>query len=170
MSVPVHVSRASGSATGSAGPATASGTGAPGSVAGASTAAARASGSAAYTAAATPGPSGPPAPLGFDVLSIGCPSHAAMRDVTGRWAPLVLLALEEGCTRFGEIHRRVGGSSERMIAQTLRTLQGDRVVERSVDPDGRPLYGLTPTGRDIARRVRDLSEAVYAHLASRDAR
>jgi len=112
-------------------------------------------------------PAGASAPAGFDVLDVGCPSYAAMRDVTGRWAPLVLLALGEGLTRFGEIHRRVGGSSERMIAQTLRVLQEDAVVERSVDEDGRPFYTLSASGRDIAQRVRDLSEAIYAHLERR---
>ncbi len=106
---------------------------------------------------------------GFDVLDANCPSHAAMRDVTGRWAPLVLLALEEGLTHFGEIHRRVGGSSERMIAQTLRVLEEDAMVERAVGHDGRPSYALTATGRQIACRVRDLSEAIYAHLEIRGA-
>lgn len=106
----------------------------------------------------------------FDVLDAACPSHAAMRDVTGRWAPLVLLALSEGCTRFGEIHRRVGGSSERMISQTLRTLQEDAMIERTLDADGRPAYTLTDTGREIADRVHDLSLALYAHLRHRRAR
>lgn len=101
----------------------------------------------------------------FDVLDARCPSYATMQDVTGRWAPMVLLALDEGLTRFGQIHHRVGRSSERMISQTLRTLQNDGVVQRTLDDDGRPSYSLTPTGRDIAARVRDLSQAIYAHLA-----
>jgi DNA-binding HxlR family transcriptional regulator len=116
-----------------------------------------------------PASAGSSTPAGFDVLDANCPSYAAMRDVTGRWAPLVLLALAEGLTRFGEIHRRVGGSSERMISQTLRVLQDDAVVERTVGEDGRPSYALTATGREIACRVRDLSEAIYAHLEQRDA-
>ena len=100
----------------------------------------------------------------FDVLDVHCPSHDVMRDLSGRWAPLVLLALGEGLTRFGQIHRRVGGSSERMISQTLRILREDGIVERVVDPDGRPAYALTPSGQEIAERVRDLVGALYSHL------
>jgi DNA-binding HxlR family transcriptional regulator len=54
-----------------------------------------------------------------------------------------------------------------MISQTLRVLQDDAVVERTVGEDGRPSYALTATGREIAQRVRDLSEAIYAHLERR---
>lgn len=100
----------------------------------------------------------------WDVLYVDCPSREVLRDVTGRWAPLVLLTLADGGTRFGELRRSIGGSNERMLSQTLATLTDDGLVRRDVDPDGRPRYGLTPGGREIARRVRDLRDAVYHHL------
>lgn len=100
----------------------------------------------------------------YDVLDARCPSHEVMLLLTRRWVPQVLLAMGEGLTRFGEIHRRVGGSSERMVSQTLQTLVADGLVERTTDESGRPEYGLTPGGREIAAGMRGLSDAVCAHL------
>lgn len=99
----------------------------------------------------------------FDAFSELCPSQSTLRDLTGRWVPLVLIALDEGAIRFGEIHRRIGGSSERMIAQTLRVLEGDGFVQRSVD-GARPAYSLTDGGRAVAARFRELLDTVYEHL------
>ncbi|MFT4233675.1 MAG: helix-turn-helix domain-containing protein [Microbacterium sp.] len=98
----------------------------------------------------------------FDAFSAQCPSQATLRDLTGRWVPLVLIALDEGITRFGELHRRIGGSSERMLAQTLRMLEQNGFVERGAGP--RPAYTLTEGGRAVAGRYRELLDTVYAHL------
>lgn len=102
----------------------------------------------------------------FDAFDALCPSQSTLRDLSGRWVPLVLIALDDGARRFGEVHRRVGGSSERMIAQTLRTLESDGFVEREMD-GGRPAYSLTDGGRAITLRFRDVLDALYAHLESR---
>jgi DNA-binding HxlR family transcriptional regulator len=103
--------------------------------------------------------------IDFDAFNASCPSQSALRDLTGRWVPLVLIALDDGATRFGEIHRRIGGSNERMIAQTLRTLEVDGFIHRSMDC-GRPAYLLTAGGRAVAARFRDLIETLYAHLGT----
>lgn len=102
----------------------------------------------------------------LDVFDARCPSRSLLRDVTGRWAPLVLIALDDGATRFGDLHRRIGGSNERMLSQTLTTLTADHLVRRSLDDAGRPRYELTEDGHEIARRARDLRDAVYQHLAA----
>ncbi|MCW1249881.1 helix-turn-helix transcriptional regulator [Acaricomes phytoseiuli] len=106
-------------------------------------------------------------PTAFDAFSAMCPSQSVLRDLTGRWVPLVMIALDDGSTRFGEIHRRIGGSNERMIAQTLRMLEVDGFVERAMD-EGRPAYRLTEGGRQVTARYRDLIEALYSHLAVQD--
>lgn len=101
----------------------------------------------------------------FDAFSAMCPSQTVLRDLSGRWVPLVLVTLDDGATRFSEIHRRIGGSSERMIAQTLRTLEDDGFVRRSMDGT-RPAYTLTDSGRTVAMRFRELIDALYLHLES----
>ena len=103
-----------------------------------------------------------PAP---DVLESKCPSRRLLRDVTGRWAPLVLICLDDGISRFGDLHREIDGSNERMLSQTLTTLVDDGFVTRALGTNERPIYGLTAGGREIARQVKALRDAVYGHMS-----
>ncbi|WP_075888541.1 winged helix-turn-helix transcriptional regulator [Actinomyces provencensis] len=102
----------------------------------------------------------------FDVFDERCPSRGALLDVTGRWGALTLLALARGATRFGEIHRMIGGSNERMLARTLRSLETDGLVSRgSVAPGRSAGYSLTGAGCEVAARVEGLVDALYGALA-----
>lgn len=103
--------------------------------------------------------------LVLDAFNSRCHSRETLRAITGRWAPLVLLALDDGITRFGDLHRYIDGSNERMISQTLRDLAAEHLVVRSSDDTGRPLYTLSPGGKDIAQHLRGLLTSVYTHLA-----
>ncbi len=103
-----------------------------------------------------------------DVFESKCPSRRLLRDVTGRWAPLVLISLDDGNSRFGDLHRAIGGSNERMLSQTLTTLISDDFVTRDLDANERPIYGLTDGGRQIALQLRGLRDAVYDHLSGSD--
>jgi DNA-binding HxlR family transcriptional regulator len=99
---------------------------------------------ASQTALATP-----------DVHRAGCPSRLVLEHVTSRWAVLALAALLERSYRFSELRREVGGVSEKMLAQTLRTLERDGFVLRDAKPVIPPRvdYSLTPTGREAAEQV-----------------
>ena len=55
----------------------------------------------------------------LDVFDPRCPSRSALRDVTGRWGPLILLAMADGLTRFGDLHRYIGGSLDGIISLIL---------------------------------------------------
>ena len=101
----------------------------------------------------------------LDVFDPRCPSRSALRDVTGRWGPLILLAMADGLTRFGDLHRYIGGSNERMLSKTLSALTTHGLVVRTADSDGRPSYELSPGGREVAVRLGELRDAIYAHLA-----
>jgi len=93
-----------------------------------------------------------------DVFDTNCPSRIVLDHVTSKWAVLVLAALREGSSRFSELRRRIGGVSEKMLAQTLRTLEADGFVHREVAPTTPPqvTYSLTPLGEGIAERVTGL--------------
>ncbi|MGO1949532.1 MAG: winged helix-turn-helix transcriptional regulator [Mycobacteriaceae bacterium] len=107
----------------------------------------------------------PPCDRSMDVLNRFCLSRSVLRDVTGRWAPLVLLALDENApARFGDLHRAVDGCSERMLSQTLRTLTDDGFVTRGEEHGHHPVYGLTDGGRTLVPHLRGLRDALYAHL------
>jgi DNA-binding HxlR family transcriptional regulator len=95
-----------------------------------------------------------------ELLSPNCPSRDVLRHVTSRWGVLVLVVLMSGTYRFSELRRKVGGISERMLAQTLKDLEGDGFVKRVSYPVVPPHveYSLTPLGAGIAEKVEDLAD------------
>ncbi|MEP7762890.1 helix-turn-helix domain-containing protein [Sanguibacter sp. 25GB23B1] len=103
---------------------------------------------------------GPDQQLVTDVFARDCASRAAFEDVTSKWASLALLALGESTYRFNALRRRVEGVSEKMLSQTLQTLERDGMVTRDVVTTIPPRveYGLTPLGQRVAERVRLLAD------------
>ena len=99
-----------------------------------------------------------------DVFARDCASRDLLADVAGKWAVLALLALDEGGYRFNALRRRVAGVSEKMLAQTLQTLERDGLVDRAVVTAIPPRveYALTPLGARVARTVRELVELLEA--------
>ncbi|GIF47659.1 HxlR family transcriptional regulator [Asanoa ferruginea] len=95
-----------------------------------------------------------------------CPSRVMLEHVTSRWGVLVLAALLDRSHRFSELRREVGGVSEKMLAQTLQTLERDGFVNRDAKPVIPPRvdYSLTPMGRDVAEQVWALTRWVEAKV------
>jgi|SRR5690606_1041228 DNA-binding HxlR family transcriptional regulator len=89
-----------------------------------------------------------------------CPYRLVLEHVTSRWGVLILLALEQRPYRFSELRRKIGRVSEKMLAQTLQTLERDGIVRRDAQPVIPPRvdYSLTPIGREAAAQVRALAE------------
>jgi DNA-binding HxlR family transcriptional regulator len=87
--------------------------------------------------------------------------------VTSRWGVLVLVALADGALRWSELHRRVQGVSEKMLAQTLRTLQEDGFVRREVHPEVPPRVecSLTARGDELVALLVPLLEWLAANAA-----
>ena len=102
-----------------------------------------------------------------DLLAAQCPSRDVLRHVTSRWGVLVLLVLAEGTQRFSGLRRRIGGVSEKMLAQTLQWLEGDGLVDRHEFPVVPPHveYTLTPLGVEAAERVRGLADWIELNLS-----
>lgn len=90
-----------------------------------------------------------------DVFARRCTSREALEHLTGRWGILVLVALAEGTYRFNELRRRVDGVSDKMLSQTLQSLERDgmvlRVVEHTIPPKSE--YSLTGLGREAADQL-----------------
>ncbi len=89
-----------------------------------------------------------------------CPSRDILKHVTGRWAVLTLIALQGRTIRFAALKRTIGGVSDRMLTQTLQTLEGDGFVHRKAYKVVPPHveYSLTPMGEDVAQNVRVLAD------------
>jgi DNA-binding HxlR family transcriptional regulator len=85
--------------------------------------------------------------------------------VTSRWGVLALVALLQGMHRFGELRRKIGGVSERMLAQTLQRLEADGFVKRTSYPVVPPHveYELTPLGTEVAERVGSLADWIESN-------
>jgi DNA-binding HxlR family transcriptional regulator len=100
------------------------------------------------------------------VFAAGCPSRIVLDHVASKWGTLVLLALAEGePLRWSELRRRAEGVSEKMLAQTLRTLEADGLVHRDARPIVPPHveYSLTARGRELADRLVPLMDWIADH-------
>jgi DNA-binding HxlR family transcriptional regulator len=95
-------------------------------------------------------------------LAADCPTRLVLDHVMSRWGVLLLLALSERTMRWGELRRVVEGISEKMLAQTLRTLERDGIVLREVTPSVPPRvdYSLTERGEALVERLLPLVEWV----------
>jgi DNA-binding HxlR family transcriptional regulator len=90
------------------------------------------------------------------VLPANCPSRTVLDHVTSKWGVLILMALTtEPTLRWGELRRTIEGVSEKMLAQTLRTLESDGLVLRVAHPVIPPHveYSLTPLGRELSEHL-----------------
>ena len=109
----------------------------------------------AKTVSAGPLPSQQLAQLRADftdgVFPAGCPSRTVLDHITSKWGVLILVALSEGEQRWSELRRRAEGISEKMLAQTLKTLERDGLVLRKAKPVIPPHvdYSLTDRGYEL---------------------
>ncbi|MGW6450038.1 winged helix-turn-helix transcriptional regulator [Lentzea sp. NPDC055074] len=97
-----------------------------------------------------------------------CPERATMEHVTSRWGVLALQALSNGeAWRFSELRRELELVSEKMLTQTLRTLERDGLVHRDVHPVIPPHveYSLTPLGKGAASHLVALFSWIGANQA-----
>lgn len=95
-----------------------------------------------------------------ELFNQNCPSREILKHLTSRWGVLVLIALLDRDHRFSDLRRKVGGVSEKMLAQTLQTLEADGFVNRFSHPVVPPHvdYSLTPIGREAALKVREFAD------------
>jgi DNA-binding HxlR family transcriptional regulator len=92
---------------------------------------------------------------------------AVLARVGDKWSVLIIMLLGDGTKRFNEIKRMVGGISQRMLTLTLRGLERDGLVKRtiylSIPP--RVEYELTPLGRSLWAAVEPLGSWAQGHVA-----
>lgn len=89
------------------------------------------------------------------VLSTDCPAREVLEHLTNKWSVLVLRCLSGGVHRFSELNQRIEGISEKMLSQTLKMLEQDGFILRTVYPVVPPKveYQLTILGSDAASKV-----------------
>jgi DNA-binding HxlR family transcriptional regulator len=95
-----------------------------------------------------------------------CPVRDVLDRIGDQWSVLVMIVLEtRGSLRFNALRREIGDVSQRMLAVTLRQLERDGLVVRTVFPTKPPgvAYALTDLGRSLSGRLQELSAWAEAH-------
>lgn len=95
-----------------------------------------------------------------------CPSREVLKHVTSRWGVLILVALRDGTHRFSDLRRKMGGVSEKMLAQSLQALEQDGFINRvsyAVVPP-HVEYSLTPLGEQVSDKVAALADWIELNL------
>ena len=87
-----------------------------------------------------------------------CPVRNVVAQIGDKWSMLILFALVDGTERFNALKSRVEGISQRMLTQTLRDLEREGYVNRTVYPEVpvKVEYCLTEMGRDLVKPLYQL--------------
>ena len=101
-----------------------------------------------------------------DIFQANCLSRQVLGLIADQWTPLVIYALEDGTTRFGQLLKRINGISKKMLTQTLRAMERNGLVQRVVYPVVPPVveYSLTPLGQTLIEPMKALKVWAYEHL------
>lgn len=113
-----------------------------------------------------------PAPPELQHTEANCRAHEMLARVGDKWSvPVIHVLGVEGTLRFGELLRRMPRISQRMLTVTLRGLERDGLVRRTMYPEVPPRveYALTPLGATLREIVRSLIDWSGAHLLEVDA-
>lgn len=109
---------------------------------------------------------GRPPGLDPDPYQQGCPTRHILDRIGDRWTVLIVGALGDGTLRFSELRRRVDGISQKMLTQTLREMERDGLVTRTVYPEVPPRveYALTEAGSSLRGPLKALEDWSIQHL------
>ncbi|EPU4434998.1 winged helix-turn-helix transcriptional regulator [Morganella morganii] len=101
-----------------------------------------------------------------NLFAAQCPSREILKHVTSRWGILILISLRDGIHRFSDLRRKIGGISEKMLAQSLQALEQDGFINRVSYPVLPPHveYTLTGSGEQISEKVAMLADWIEINL------
>jgi DNA-binding HxlR family transcriptional regulator len=100
------------------------------------------------------------------VLDPRCPSRLVLDRIADKWTALIIQILAGGTMRYAALQREIGGISQKMLTQTLRSLERDGLVQRTVHPVVPPKveYSLTKLGRTLIEPLQGLCRWSEKHL------
>ncbi|OJF16214.1 winged helix-turn-helix transcriptional regulator [Couchioplanes caeruleus] len=96
-----------------------------------------------------------------------CPGHELLSALSDKWLTLVVSALADGSLRHADLARTLAGASQKMLSQTLRKLERDGLVSRTVTATvpARVDYALTPLGEALLPLQRAIKEWAETHIS-----
>ena len=102
----------------------------------------------------------------YDVYDARCPTRQALDRIADKWSALIIGLLAEQPHRFGELRRKIGGISQKMLTQTLRSLESDGLVSRRAIATV-PVtveYSLTPLGETLVAPLASIRDWAEGHI------
>ncbi|WP_405733403.1 helix-turn-helix transcriptional regulator [Streptomyces sp. NBC_00028] len=102
----------------------------------------------------------------YDAFIKGCPTNQLLDRLSDKWVSLVVSALAGGTMRYSDLGRKIAGVSPKMLTQTLRSLERDGILARSVTPSVpvRVDYELTPLGHSLALLLTAVKDWAETHI------
>lgn len=107
----------------------------------------------------------------YNAFSAQCPSRRLLDTIGDKWVSLAIVALgRSGSLRYSELAAQIEGVSQKMLTQSLRRMERDGLVTRTVTPSVpvRTDYELTPLGRSLLPVLKHLKEWAEGHMAEVD--
>ncbi len=103
--------------------------------------------------------------------STGCNSvQTTLKVLGGKWKPPILYLLSSGTLRFGELRKAIAGITQKMLAQELREMESDGLINRKIYPVVPPKveYSLTAYGKSLEPILKNMSEWGQKHKSKID--
>lgn len=107
----------------------------------------------------------------YNAFLAACPSRQVLDRISDKWVTLILVALDGGTRRYSDLNRVIAGVSQKMLTQTLRTLERDGLVSRTLTPGvpARVDYSLTPLGESFMPAVKAVKAWAEQHISEIEA-
>ncbi|HSF97503.1 MAG TPA: helix-turn-helix domain-containing protein [Ornithinibacter sp.] len=102
----------------------------------------------------------------WDVMVATCPSRTSLAKIANKWTAMIVIALDAGPLRFGELREAVDGISGKVLTETLRDLERDGVLSRTMYNEMPPRveYELTPLGQTLRQPLTALGRWAEEHI------
>jgi DNA-binding HxlR family transcriptional regulator len=102
----------------------------------------------------------------YDAFLKACPTNQLLDRISDKWVSLVVSALAPGPLRYSDLSRKIAGVSPKMLTQTLRSLERDGLLSRTVTPSVpvRVDYELTELGRSLSLLLGAVKEWAETHI------
>ncbi|MDT7850024.1 helix-turn-helix domain-containing protein [Methylophilus sp. VKM B-3414] len=102
----------------------------------------------------------------WNAYQAACPTRLMLNRIADKWTVLVLGLLESETKRFSTLQREIGGISQKMLTQTLRGLERDGLIARTVYPEVPPRveYKMTPLGNTLVGLLAALRDWSETHM------
>jgi DNA-binding HxlR family transcriptional regulator len=101
-----------------------------------------------------------------DAFGAACQTRDLFAAISNKWIGLILVALADGPKRYSELQKVIEGISQKMLTQSLRLLERDGLVTRTVIPSSpvRVDYEITPLGRSLMTVMAAMKQWAEAHV------